>query len=198
MRVRCLRVERYTYDAEGDITQVDGGKTAQYAYDAFNRRTKVETPSASTEYAYDYAGRRVSSWLSPNNLGEEGRIYWDGLQVAYRSTIDGTTYFDHQDTLGTERERTNYAGSVESSYPSGIWGDNYTDTVNSSGAGQDNARFAGLEYDAESGTEHAQFRNSIPRPKDDGSLLTRTTAPTTSPIRKASTDTRTCRIARPC
>jgi RHS repeat-associated protein len=31
--------------------------------------------------------------------------------------------------------------------------------VNSSGADQDNLHFAGLERDAESGTEHAQFRN---------------------------------------
>ena len=57
----------YTYDAEGNITQVDGGSTAQYVYDVFNRRIHVQTPSATTEYTYDYAGRRISSWLSPNN-----------------------------------------------------------------------------------------------------------------------------------
>jgi RHS repeat-associated protein len=39
------------------------------------------------------------------------------------------------------------------------WGDGYTATVYSSGADQDNEHFAGLERDAESGTEHAQFRN---------------------------------------
>ena len=90
----------YTYDAEGNITQVDGGSTAQYVYDVFNRRIHVQTPSATTEYTYDYAGRRISSWLSPNNTGVEGRIYWDGQQLGFRSS-DGTTYFDHQDTLGT-------------------------------------------------------------------------------------------------
>jgi RHS repeat-associated protein len=76
----------------------------------------------------------------------------------YRST-DGTTYFDHQDTLGTERIRTNYAGSVGSSYISLPWGDGYTATVNNSGADQDSLHFASLEHDAESDTEHAQFRN---------------------------------------
>jgi RHS repeat-associated protein len=104
------------------------------------------------------AGRRVSSWLSPNNYGNEGRIYWDGEQIAYRST-DGTTYFDHQDTLGSERIRTNYAGAVGASFTSLPWGDGYTATVNSSGANQDNEHFAVLEHDAESDTEHAQFRN---------------------------------------
>ena len=154
----------YTYDAEGNITQVvDGGTvTASYVYDVFNRRIHVQTASATTEFTYDYAGRRVSSWLSPNNYGNEGRIYWDGQQVAYRST-DGTTYFDHQDVLGTERLRTNYAASVGSSYVSLPWGDGYTATVNSSGADQDNAHFADLERDAESGTEHAQFRNYTSR-----------------------------------
>ena len=71
----------------------------------------------------------------------------------------GTTYFDHQDTLGTERMRTTYAGAVGSSYKSLPWGDGYVGTINSSGADQDNEHFAGLERDAESGTEHAEFRN---------------------------------------
>jgi RHS repeat-associated protein len=148
----------YTYDAGGNITKVDGGSTATYVYDVFNDRIHVQTGSATNEYIYDYAGRRVSTWLSPSNYGSEGRIYWDGEQVAYRST-DGTTYFDHQDTLGTERMRTNYAGSAGSSYVSLPWGDGYTTTVNASGADQDNEHFAGLERDAESDTEHAQFRN---------------------------------------
>jgi RHS repeat-associated protein len=151
-------VHSYTYDAEGNILQVDAGNTAVYVYDALNRRVHVQTASATNEFAYDYAGRRVSTWLSPNNSGSEGRIYWDGLQIAFRST-DGTTYFDHQDILGTERMRTNYAGSVGSTYLSLPWGDGYTATVNASGADQDNLHFAGLEHDAESDTEHAQFRN---------------------------------------
>ena len=146
----------------GEILQVDAGTTATYVYDVLNHRIHVQTASATTEFIYDYAGRRVSSWLSPSNYGNEGRIYWDGQQVAYRST-DGTTYFDHQDVLGTERLRTNYAGSVGSSYVSLPWGDGYTATVNSSGADQDNAHFADLERDAESGTEHAQFRNYTSR-----------------------------------
>src|ERR1700749_573461 len=151
-------VHSYTYDAEGNLTKVDGGSTAQYVYGVFNRRIHVQTPSATTEYTYDYAGRRISSWLSPNNSGIEGRIYWDGQQFGYRSR-DGTTYFDHQDTLGTERIRTNYGGTVGSTYRSLPWGDGYTATVNNAGADQDNNHFAGLERDAESGTEHAQFRN---------------------------------------
>jgi RHS repeat-associated protein len=151
-------VHSYTYDGEGNITQVDGGSTAKYVYDVFNHRIHVQTASGTMEYVYDYAGRRISSWLSPSNSGREGRIYWDGQQIAYRS-IDGTTYLDHQDTLGTERMRTNFAGSVGATFKSLPWADGYSATINSSGADQDNNHFAGLERDAESGTEHADFRN---------------------------------------
>ena len=151
-------VHSYTYDAEGNITQVDGGSTARYVYDVFNQRIHVQTASATNEYVYDPMGRRVSSWLSPTNFGSEGRIYWDGRQIGYRS-IDGTTYFDHQDMLGTERMRTTYSGAVGSTYTSLPWGDGYTATVNTSGADQDNGHYAGLDRDAESDTEHAQFRN---------------------------------------
>ena len=151
-------VHSYTYDAEGNIVAVDGGSTAQYVYDVFNRRIHVQTASGTTEYIYDYAGRRISSWVSPNNNGNEGRIYWDGQLVAHRS-LEALTYFDHQDTLGTQRIRTNYGGYVASTYLSLPWGDGYSATVNNYGGDQDNEHFAGLERDAESDTEHAQFRN---------------------------------------
>jgi RHS repeat-associated protein len=151
-------VHSYTYDAEGNLTKVDGGTTAQYVYDAFNRRVHVQTGSTATEYTYDYAGRRISSWLSPNNTGTEGRIYWDGQQFGYRSS-DGTTYYDHQDTLGTERMRTDFGAGAGASFTSLPWGDGYTANIILTGGGQDNEHFAGLERDAESGTEHAQFRN---------------------------------------
>jgi RHS repeat-associated protein len=148
----------YTYDAEGNLVEVVGPSgTSQYVYDVFNRRIQVQTASATTEYIYDYAGRRVSSWASPNT-GNEGRIYWDGQLIAHRS-LEALTYFDHEDTLGTQRIRTNYAGYVASSYLSLPWGDGYSATVNNFGGDQDNLHFAGLEHDAESDTEHAQFRN---------------------------------------
>ena len=150
-------VHSYTYDADGNIISVDSGSTGVYVYDAFNRRIQSRTQSGTLDYLYDYAGRRISSWTS-GTVANEGRIYWDGSQFAFRP-LDGTTYFDHQDTLGTERMRTNYAGGVGSTYTSLPWGDGYTAAVNNSGGDQDNEHYAGLEHDAESGTEHAQFRN---------------------------------------
>jgi RHS repeat-associated protein len=159
-------IHSYSYDAEGNILTVDNGGTATYIYDAMNRRVSVQAGSATHEYAFDYAGRRVSSWLLnqsgyPQGLGDEGRIYWDGRQIAYRAE-DGTTYFDHQDYLGTERVRTNSAGASVATFTTLPWGDGGTTTFGGNGAVQDNSDFAGLDFDQASGTDHAQFRNYSP------------------------------------
>jgi hypothetical protein len=40
-------------------------------------------------------------------------MYWGGKQIAINA---GTTYFDHQDWLGTERTRTDYTGATAATY----------------------------------------------------------------------------------
>ena len=156
----------YTYDAEGNITAADSGSTATYAYDAMNHRVRAVTSSAGYEYLFDYAGRRISTWLLnqpglPAGYGEEGRIYWNGTQIAFRD-LDGTTYFSHKDWVGTERARTNYTGAVASSYASLPFGDGYTPNVVMSSGDQDNSHFSLLDYDSESATSHAQYRQYNP------------------------------------
>ena len=152
----------YTYDAEGNVLSVDGGNTAQYVYDAGNHRVRVQTSSQTTEYLFDAAGRRISSWLlgsgyPANGFGGEGRIYMDGTQIAYRG-LTGQTYFVHKNWLGTERMRTNYQGKLAASEFSLPFGDGFNQGVSIAGSDQDNDQFAGQDYDSESGTQHAQFR----------------------------------------
>jgi RHS repeat-associated protein len=151
----------YQYDAEGNLIQVGGGNTASYVYDALNRRVRVQTPSQTNEFTYDYTGRRISTWNASNNFGTEGRIYWDNRQIAFRS-LDGTTYFEHQDWLGTERMRTDYTGAVALSSGNYPWGDGQWTALNRQYAGQDNYSFAGLDCDTETATCHAQFRQYNP------------------------------------
>ncbi len=156
----------YSYDAEGNILTVDSGSNGQFVYDALNHRIRVQTSSSTYEYLFDYAGRRTSSWLNPSSgnpgTGNEGRIYWDGQQIAFRSS-DGTTYFDHQDYQGTERMRTSYTGAVASSYFSLPWGDGYSATVHTAGGDTDSLHFGSLDQDNNTAgapmSEHAQFRN---------------------------------------
>ncbi len=150
----------FRYDAEGNVISVDNGSTATYVYDALNRRVSSKTSSGTTEYVYNAQGQRTSSWLvngSAAGFGNEGRIYWDGQQFAYRAQ-DGTTYFQHKSPLGTDRVRTNYQG-VAIDERSLAFGDAFSsDSSNAQGAAQDNDQYAGLEHDAESFSEHATFR----------------------------------------
>jgi len=67
---------------------------------------------------------------------------------------NGTASFEHQDWLGTERLRTTYNGGVEGAYQSLPWGDGQS----FSGSDQDAHHYATLDYDSESNTDHARFR----------------------------------------
>jgi RHS repeat-associated protein len=137
-------LRRFQYDAA----------TAQYVYDALNRRVRVQTGAGTVEYSFDPFGRRVSTWNG--GAGIQGQIYWSYGQLAYRDT---TTYFDHRDLFGTERVRTDPTGAVVSSYSSLPWGDGYVpNETDPGGTAQVNEHYALLEHDAESGTDHAQFR----------------------------------------
>ena len=67
---------------------------------------------------------------------------------------NGAAHFEHQDWLGTERMRTTYNGGVEGSYISLPFGDGRGTT----GTDLDANHYALLDYDAETATDHAQFR----------------------------------------
>jgi RHS repeat-associated protein len=154
----------YSYDAEGNLLQVDAGSTATYVYDALNHRVRTQDGSGTNEYLYDPSGKRISTWVASNNYGNEGRIYWGNQQLGLRSS-DGTTYFDHQDWTGTERARTNCFGTTSALYASFVYGDDsYAFDIQNANSGynQDNAFYAGLDYDAGSGTDHAMFRQYTP------------------------------------
>ena len=145
----------FTYDAEGNITTVDNGSTATYVYDALNHRVETATSAGTFEYTYDAQGRRISTWQASDNFGIEGRMYWGNKQIAFRN---GPTFFEHQSYLGTERLRTSDQGAIATKEVSLWFGDDLNQTVSVAGADQDNNQFAGQEYDSESGSQHAQFR----------------------------------------
>ncbi len=154
-------VHSYTYDAEGNVLQVDSSGITQYIYDALNNRVKAPTNYGVSEFLYDFTGRRTSTWIVANNFGNEGRIYADGRQIAFRD-YNGQTFYEHQDWEGTERLRTNYQGQAATVDLSLAFGDGYSESVSIAYSDQDNLHFAGLDHDNESNTDHAQFRQYSP------------------------------------
>lgn len=141
----------YTYDAEGNVLQVDGGATATYVYDALNHRVRENVGTNATEFVYNAQGQRASIWNATTGAIIQGQVYWGSMPVSFR---ENGVRFQHQDYLGTERMRTNWAGSIESTFTSLPFGDNFA----LSGPDIDQHHFAQLDHDSESSTEHAQFR----------------------------------------
>jgi RHS repeat-associated protein len=144
----------YGYDAEGNVLGVDGGTT--YTYNALNQRVRIDGPTSSYEYVFNASGQRVSTWNANTHAQIQGQYYWGNAPLAFYA--GGSTHFQHQDWLGTERLRTSYNGSTEGLYASLPFGDGFS----ASGTDNDPYHFAQLDHDSEnpdgSGTEHAQFR----------------------------------------
>lgn len=141
-----------SYDAEGNISSVDNGSTAQYTYDALNERVQTLIGSYKTEYLFNRGGQRLSVWNGTNNTLYRSQYYWGSTPISF---YNGQTYFQHQDWLGTERMRTGYNGSVAATFTSLPFGDALTTTL---GSDVDGYHFAGLDRDIETGSDHAQFR----------------------------------------
>jgi RHS repeat-associated protein len=150
----------YTYDAEGNILQVDGGSTAKYTYDAMNQRVRVVQGSANTVFIFNSSGQKVAVGNALVQGGTiEGNFYWGNQPIAYYTTSPSQIQFEHQDWLGTERARTSYNGAMEGTFWSWPFGDGFAVV---SGTDSDANHFAALNQDDEDWTEHAQFRNYSP------------------------------------
>jgi RHS repeat-associated protein len=148
----------YTYDGENNITQV-GSSTASYVYNALNQRVRAVVGSTTTEFVFNAAGQRVSTWNGTTHAQLLGKYYWGSQPAAFYTTVANSAgaaaHFEHQDWLGTERMRTTYNGGVEGEFTSLPFGDGQT-TI--SGSDLDPNHYALLDYDAETETDHAQFR----------------------------------------
>jgi YD repeat-containing protein len=65
----------YTYDAEGNITAVDGGGTASYVYNALNQRVRTVANGGTTEFVFNAASQRVTEWNAATHGLNQGKYY---------------------------------------------------------------------------------------------------------------------------
>jgi RHS repeat-associated protein len=145
-------VHGYTYDAENRVTQVDAGATATYIYDANGRRVR-KTAGASVDYLYDISGHQIAE-VSSSGGWNRGEVYAGGTHIATYN--NGTTYFTHQDWLGTERVRSNVSGAACETISSIPFGDGQT--ISGSCGDPTPMHFTGKERDSESALDNFEAR----------------------------------------
>jgi len=179
------RMDGYAYDAAGNLLS-DG--TNFYTFDAENRIVEVQEGSASgpvlATYAYDADGRRVHrtgvTTDTCDNTGQRDYVYdlagnWvlevtsTGTACKYEihagsrhfvTDVDGNTWFDHSDWLGTMRLRNTYAT------PSYNWETctslPFGDGLTCPNGDQSTVHFTGKERDSESNLDNfgARYNSS--------------------------------------
>jgi YD repeat-containing protein len=138
----------FTYDAEGNILQIDAGQSDSwtFVFDALNHRVRAQYSGGSSEGLFDIAGRSTSSWSGPTTPSES-HIFTDSRQIAFRSG-DGHTYFNHQNWLNTDRVHTDPSGATAATYTSLPFGDGGSENVSESYAGWDFEHFGDMDVDS--------------------------------------------------
>lgn len=177
----------YQYDDNGNLTRktfLATGNFTQYTYDAENRLTKVEdfvagnpTAVATSTYRYDGLGRRIEKIANGQTKryvydGEDILLEYDGsnvLQARYTHgpgidepiavTKGSSTFFYHQDGLGTVTELTDSAGVVAKAYAY----DAYGNLVDQTGTLEQPYTYTGREFDSESGLMYYRARYYDPQ-----------------------------------
>ena len=176
----------YQYDDNGNLirkTLLVTGNFTQYTYDAENRLTKVEefvagnpTPAFTSTYRYDGLGRRIEKVANGQTTryiydGEDILLEYDGsnvLQARYTHgpgidepiavTKGGSTFFYHQDGLGSVTDLTDSTGATAKSYAY----DAYGTIVDQTGTLEQPFTYTGREFDSESGLYHYRARSYDP------------------------------------
>jgi RHS repeat-associated protein len=176
----------YQYDDNGNLTRktlLATGNYTQYSYDPENRLTKVEdfaagnpTPAFTSTYRYDGLGRRIEKVANGQTKryiydGEDILLQYDGtntLQARYTHgpridepiavTKGGSTFFYHQDGLGSVTDLTDSTGATAKSYAY----DAYGNILESPGSLEQPHTYTGREFDAESGLYYYRKRTYDP------------------------------------
>ncbi len=150
-------VHNFTYDAEGNMIQIDNGSTAVYVFDALNERVKGTANGVTERYGFDLSGRRSTTWLDGTNTLKLAQYYAGAERIAYWTNTDKNTHFEHADLQGTDRIRSNSAGVVDLTVQSMPFGEKI---INTGSTDLDPGHFALLDQDLSDGANlsHATFR----------------------------------------
>jgi RHS repeat-associated protein len=159
---------KYTYDNRNQLTHIeqrsaDDNSTplwkADYKYDVFGNRIEQSPgpgvgPPVVVRFAYD--GPNVWADLNDSTQLTTRRLYLDGVdQVFARVSSGGAAAWYLTDRLGSVRDVTNAAGTVQDHIDFSAFGGVVTETNSSIG---DRYKWTGREYDGTSGLQYNRAR----------------------------------------
>jgi RHS repeat-associated protein len=158
----------YTYDFENQLTQVkrksDLVVIAQFVYDAMSRRVKKTAAGVTTEYLYDKS-RLIEEWVG--NTSVANYVYGNKLDEVVLMNRGGSSYYFHNDVIGSTLALTNTAGNVVESYRYDPYGAvtffNGSGNPIASSAVNNSVLFTGRQYDVESGLYYNRARYLSPK-----------------------------------
>jgi RHS repeat-associated protein len=143
----------YTYDAENRMITVNGG-TQAYFYDAFGRTTQTIYGGNTYSKIYGLKGRTEVQVVGTTWMLSELYIGSTGDYLGNYS--NNTTYFAHNDQVGTRRRYTDASGNIVQTCTSLPFGDGLSCT----GSGtQSPTSFAGQDLDPNTGLIRFPMRN---------------------------------------
>ncbi len=147
---------QYIYNQNQRLIQVNNGATtASYTYNGNGQRAKKVVNGVTTVFHYSLNGQIIAESNSAGNITAE-YIYLNGQPLA--KTEGTSTYYYHNDHLGTPQKMTDASGAV-------VWAADYkpfgeaTVTVSTI---TNNLRFPGQYYDAETGLNYNYMRDYNP------------------------------------
>ena len=173
-RVRAAKGYTFNYDADGNLTSKSGSNFTQtLAWNALGELTSVTTNGVTVEFAYDGFGRRVrhsvvggstTRYLHDGDnlfmqLDADGNVaieyaYW-GLDRPHAMQKGGQTYYFARDPMGgSVQALVRESDQIPSIFRYSPFGEL---EQNSDGVGMP-LRFAGREYDAQTGLYYNRAR----------------------------------------
>jgi RHS repeat-associated protein len=143
-------IHNYTYNGEGEITQVDS--TISYAYDGHRWRIAKTVNSATTVYVY--SGSKVIAEYPSGGAATTPNVEYIYSGSRLVATIAGTSVTYHHPDHLSNRLETNSSGAVTRTFGHMPFGDSWYETGTA-----DKWKFTGYERDStESGLDYAMHR----------------------------------------
>ncbi len=135
------------------VTRSGSPQTTRFGYDGFGRRVRKTVGTTTTYYAY--SGIRVIGEYTGTGAFSRAYAYQPGLDQPHAIYQGGAWHYYTTDGRGNVRGLVNSAGtSTEAEYKYVPFGD----TVSTAGSLANSVRFAGREFDSETGLYYNRTR----------------------------------------